>query len=881
MKKTTEKIKKIINNKPLAAFVITVFMLSVLYITRSVFPAGDREYMRMDFYHQYAPFAKDFRRRLLSGDGLLFSWKNGLGVNYWAQFCYYLASPTCFLYIFIPEEYIVEAMNFFMVVKGGLAAASMTFYLGKKGSPKQFYRVAFGVAYALCAYYMAYNGNIMWLDCFWALPLLMLGIEKIAHGKKGFLYGGILLFCTLSNYYIAIIAGFCCICYFIYCVINERKQSFKKVMAAIGRFGFYTILSCMVAGVVLLPTYLALKETNAGFSTFPKEWEMYYPLYELYTRMCLNAIPVVNDSELPNIFSSVLVLTLLPLYFCNGKIRTKKKISAGILVLFLLFGFSFNFPDYFWHGLHFPNAFPARQAFFYSFFVITLGYECFRKRKGIPKPAIIISGIVQIAASVLLWIFTGEDLETGGLSIFLCTIVIIAAYSYFLLYEGHIKKKLFKILVISMCLAEVFANCLVTGIRSTVSRPGYIEDDEIFREMTEDMEYEEQEFFRMEEYANKRTINDASWDNYNGASYFSSTMRNDLMHFYADMGMRTSNVSYSIEGGTPLCTSILGVKYIFNNNEEDLGEAYTLDSRIYAGKKVYLYENDYCLPAGYMVPSDFTDRYTIERNGNPFVNQNNFAKEVLQDDSDLFTNLYPELAEEAPFLDEQFSLVAGGGTTETFNQSDYQGTPTAIEVPAGEHAFIYVKTRIDEVSIVWKNPYAEENTDPWVKENDDGLVFKRILNLGTEDYDRTVYVYSADSSIDELTVYGYAIDYNVLSRVYDVLNSESMYETKAGERSFTGKINTEEGGMLLTSIPYDDGFEAFVDGEKTEISKVNEAFIGISLESGEHDIEFYYTPPGFEKGLLISLAGIILSILVCLPELIKYSKKQKINLENA
>ena len=36
---------------------------------------------------------------------------------------------------------------------------------------------------------LGYNWNIMWLDCIFILPLIMLGLEKLMRDGKGLMYG--------------------------------------------------------------------------------------------------------------------------------------------------------------------------------------------------------------------------------------------------------------------------------------------------------------------------------------------------------------------------------------------------------------------------------------------------------------------------------------------------------------------------------------------------------------------------------------------------------------------------------------------------------------------------------------------------------------------
>ena len=69
--------------------------------------------------------------------------------------------------------------------------------------------------------------------------------------------------------------------------------------------------------------------------------------------------------------------------------------------------------------------------------------------------------------------------------------------------------------------------------------------------------------------------------------------------------------------------------------------------------------------------------------------------------------------------------------------------------------------------------------------------------------------------------------------------------------------------MQITTS-YSDGWKAFVDGKETDIFKVNEAFLGIAVEEGEHNIEFKYTTPYLKVGTIFSIIGVLayLSIII-------------------
>ena len=70
-----------------------------------------------------------------------------------------------------------------------------------------------------------------------------------------------------------------------------------------------------------------------------------------------------------------------------------------------------------------------------------------------------------------------------------------------------------------------------------------------------------------------------------------------------------------------------------------------------------------------------------------------------------------------------------------------------------------------------------------------------------------------------------------------------------------GTVNTPTDGTLMVSIPYEDGWHAYVDGEKSEIVQADYGFMALNLTSGSHEITFKFQAPGLRPGILLSLAG--------------------------
>ena len=76
-----------------------------------------------------------------------------------------------------------------------------------------------------------------------------------------------------------------------------------------------------------------------------------------------------------------------------------------------------------------------------------------------------------------------------------------------------------------------------------------------------------------------------------------------------------------------------------------------------------------------------------------------------------------------------------------------------------------------------------------------------------------------------------------------------------------GTVTVIQQGVLFIAIPFENGWSVYVDGEKVNMRKANEGFIGVELEAGTHDISMKYVCPGLIKGIIVTVFSILLFIL--------------------
>ena len=92
------------------------------------------------------------------------------------------------------------------------------------------------------------------------------------------------------------------------------------------------------------------------------------------------------------------------------------------------------------------------------------------------------------------------------------------------------------------------------------------------------------------------------------------------------------------------------------------------------------------------------------------------------------------------------------------------------------------------------------------------------------------------------------------------LASQAMTMDHFSHKKIKGHIDVEANTMMFFSIPFDTGWEAFVNGQKASLEMIDYGFTGLLLEPGKSEIELRYVPPMSRKGWIGFALG-MLSIL--------------------
>ncbi len=84
--------------------------------------------------------------------------------------------------------------------------------------------------------------------------------------------------------------------------------------------------------------------------------------------------------------------------------------------------------------------------------------------------------------------------------------------------------------------------------------------------------------------------------------------------------------------------------------------------------------------------------------------------------------------------------------------------------------------------------------------------------------------------------------------------------TSFKQNNIEGSVDLERQKLLFFSIPYDRGWTAFLNGEATEIHKVNLGFMGLIVPRGKSQVQLSFNPPMLGMSQVLSVVSLLLLI---------------------
>lgn len=812
------------------SFLLPLCILIIFFKESKIFPFGDYSYLDSDLFQQYMPFIYGFKNKLDTNSSFDYTWTLGLGTGYHALYSYYLASPTNWIFKLINTEHIIDAINLILILKISLCSTTFFHYINRTHNNISLLTLSVSLCYSLSSYVCVYCFNIIWLDALILFPLIILGLDKMYKEQKHLLYFFTLTASIFSNYYISIIVCIFCFIYYLSLILfNDEKKSKKELFTFTKTFFIYSLLAGAICAILIVPTFFSLANSSEEFMKFPNKIKFYIPIWDLFMRTLITVPKTINDS-FPNLYCSVITLIALPAYALNKYISKRKRTRYISLIAFMLISFNCNILDYIWHGFHFPNCICNRNSFIYVFLALCISFEGLLKINKLSKPRLYLCLILPVSFILLTWKYKIENKSTivlykekiVFLSLFF-TIVYLTLY--YILYNTKQLHTLLYFILLGVICYELYMNG-GTIIGSTNTRSALLEQIKAADNLVSNIN-NPKEFFRVADVRQTLPTNAGGISSYKSASFFSSTANNNVKKLYSALGMENFTNYYTFLGHTPVTTSLLDIKYVIGNSELIKDNSLIYNNHI---NDNYLYQYKY--------------------NGSlAFLTNNKLEQSISLDDENPFNN-----------LNAIYSAIT--------NSSEYIFSP--ISVKAGKYKQSFTVTKSGNVYFKYStSPFdLKISINKMSGENETRIISYKlesyITNLGTLEKGDTVTIEVLDKNKTYAysKVYAYVFENTKMKTLQNSINSSSLNISYYNDTNINGTISCNSDKVLFTSIPYESGWNAYVDGKKTKINAFKNAFISIKLTPGKHTIHLKYTTPYKIEGIIISLISIFIFIIV-------------------
>lgn len=807
---------------------------------------------KVDWLSQHSVLPDYFRQQFYATGKLFpeFAANLGGGQNIY-HFAYYgLYSPLILPSYLLP---FVKMSDYIMAVSiTGLTASVLLFYYWLKSR-----KTDAGTAFILSLMFLLagpmigqYSGQIMFVDYMPFLCLALIGVDRYFEQEKSGLFTVRVFLMIMTSFYFSIGGMLSLVLYGLHRYFEQREGNRVTVRSFLRDglcFVRSMILAVLMSGFFLVPTALALtggrsKEQNTSFASF--------------------FIPQITVERFAYSIYGIGLTTLVITVLLTGLLYRKvyeKVLTYGCVIVLVIPVFAYLLNG----GLY------IRDKVFIPFlpllcYLIGIYLEKCRKR----ELSFIAGMIPYIITTIFVYMAKNQFVSKGiGKSIWKVllaeSILFLICYVLYCAMKRYHKEKK-EILMLALpsviCLAVTMNTFYQMKPDRYVSRKLYRDVvGEQNRQAVKEALKDDDGYYRTEQMGsddeNAADLN-RIWDvNQNITSIYSSAYNPD----YQTFRQKTFGLEEPFRNGmmqsvskNPVFQRMMGVRYIVSDSDVP---GYTLAKKC---GTTGIYQNKDAAPLMYATDRVMTEeeykKLTFPYNQTAFLEYAVVGEHTESSDQNIMTAYAPVS------LKMDNNRTTGGAEQKTIQQE-------------GQKQILFLRFRVDNAHpnkdvAVWINGirnklsakdhvyYNENKTFTYavpLKDGEDNI----SVTFGKGKY-RLRHVQAYLGSLPERSELLY--------------QSEIQVDKKQTEDNvIQGTIRVKKDGWFITSIPYDKHFKIYIDGKETKIQKVNTAFLGCKIESGNHEVKIIYHAPGTTTGKVLSLIGIAGFLLV----LVREKRKQK------
>lgn len=593
-----------------ACFAFSVALFVALAVAGHVYPFGDNSFLTNDLKYQYIDFFAWFRRVLLGEASLRYSFSQGLGMNTWGLYSYYLASPFNLLCALFPADKLTLFVFVISALKLGCIHISSAWYVQKRFDLPKPAAFLLSLSFTFCSWTISNLRNPLWIDCLILLPICAYGCYELIRKQRmiRLVIATALnvMFCWYTAY-ISIL--FLCIFVLVEFVdyVAEEGFSWKLMLDRALRFAGAIALGLLLSAWTFLPTILAMSKGGPVLALGP----LLKTSLKSLIRGFLPCMWVSNEST-PQFYCGIVMMLLAVSLLVNRTVSIKTRIATLVVTIILVASSVLSPLEYIWCGMRVPNGFYSRTAFLLSFFALWAAGHALHALKNQPKlrqayrPVV----IMPLLALTAIELFANAHVMWNQL------------------YTGYSEK--------ANSAYVATATDTITTIQDQTSASFYRIDRTTTR-------------------VDSAALNEGLALGYNQLSSYSSANNPQAIALLNSLGY-SSVGEFSTRYAEPILAvdALLGVKYAI---AEHAPSGYAAMTEI-ADTASAVYENPYALSVGVMTSNDIQN--CTLKGENPFEKQNDLYSKILGREVMLYTKIEAKNTEDDENLRQWNATVPSG-----------------------------------------------------------------------------------------------------------------------------------------------------------------------------------------------------------------------------
>lgn len=835
-------------------FFVPVIIMIICYAIIGIYPGSKLTVMASDSFSQFSNFHASFRRVLLEGDSLFYTWYSALGLNYWALISYYLGGIFTPLVLLVPNHLMPDTLYFLTLLKIGCASISFGYFTQKTFRLSDASHLFLAFSYSLMSFIIGQSELIMWLDAFVWLPLIFTGIHQVTKtGKSPLLFWSYLIL-FISNFYFGFMIGLFSFLYFCLLTWSDWERRKKYILDY-----FVTAFSAGIASMIMiLPTVFDLKNNGDELSKLHWGKTEATQLFDLFAKQLIGIYDTTKYGSIPFTYVGLLPFLVVIIFLVQPKVNKRVKISAILLLTLLMTSFYWEPLNLMWQGFHSPNMFLFRYSFLFSFTLLLITAYTLEhlERETLNLLPFLSVAFIPIIGLLYMTVFKTDYPYIKWYHVVITAvfylIYAVCLYSYAnTAHDTHAKKKwtlvTLAIIVIELSLNSFF---MTQGILADWNYPSRSLYSEPYKKTAESVarikKRQGSEFYRMEQMT-PVSANDSLNHGYPGLSQFSSIRNTRSAEILNLLGFRSrgAHANTRYQNNTLLMDSLFGVKYNLTN---DTLSKYQFDLVDHVDS-MSTYQNQRALNLGLLTDNQI-HTFQLPEN-NPLLAQETLLNQLASTEEHYFSYQYP-----LPTQLDNATITYENRKWQIKEKQTNIGKTLffTITVPANKQAYFnlspsdfnQIKSSSATILVNGRKVKSQISTT--------GLFY----DLGYYD-EETVVSFSIEffgtPAITIWTPYIVLLDIPSFERTWDKL-SQQQVAFEMGKRSVTASFTSDKKQTLWTTIPYDKGWRAFINEKEVDIKPFQDGFITIPVEKGKQTLNLIFFPQGLKTGIFLFFVGI-------------------------